>query len=263
TRIIRGRGFTDDDRANSMRVAVVTQSMERVLWPGRNAVGQCFRVGTATSPCISVVGVAEDVRSRTITDEREYMYFIPAAQYPDGAPSEVFVRVRGDAADYADAVRRRLQPLMPGESFVAVRPLRDLTDPTRRSWQFGATMFVAFGALALVLAGIGLYSMIAYDVAQRTKEVGVRIALGASRAQVVRLVIAHGIRVVLGGLAIGGVIALWASGQVAGLLFKVSPRDPVVFGSVALVLLAVAILASAVPAIRASRLDPTRALRVE
>ena len=263
TRILGGRGFSDDDGANSMPVAVVTETMARVLWPGRDAIGQCFRISTPASPCVTVVGIAEDVHSRLITDEREFMYFVPAAQYADGVPSEMFVRVRGDAADYVDAVRRQLQPLMPGEAFVAVRPLGDLTSPTRRSWQFGATMFVAFGVLALVLASIGLYSMIAYDTAQRTKEIGVRVALGASRGDVLRLVISRGVRVVLIGVALGAVGAVWAGRSIEALLFKVSPRDPLVFATVALVLVAVSLIASALPALRAARLDPTSALRVD
>jgi putative ABC transport system permease protein len=263
TRILRGRGFIAADQPASMRVAVVSESMARVLWPERDALGQCLRIAEPDAPCTTIVGIAEDVRSRSVVDDREFMYFIPAAQYSWGAPSDMFVRVHGDAADYVDSLRRRLQPLMPGEAFVTVRPLRELTDPMRRSWQFGATMFVAFGALALVLAAIGLYSVMAYDVAQRAKEVGLRIALGASAARVVRLVISQRVGTVLGGIAAGLVVALAAARWVAALLFKVSPWDPLIFASVALTLVAVSLAASALPAIRAARMDPNRALRVE
>jgi putative ABC transport system permease protein len=150
---------------------------------------------------------------------------------------------------------------MPGAAYSTAMPLDRLIDPQRRSWKFGATMFVAFGGLALVLAAIGLYSLIAYDVAQRTQELGVRLALGASVSDVMRLVMSSGVRLVAVGVIIGGGLALWGSKWMENLMFQQSPRDPLVFGSVTIVLLAVALLASAGPAIRASRVDPNVALR--
>jgi ABC-type antimicrobial peptide transport system permease subunit len=152
---------------------------------------------------------------------------------------------------------------MPGAAYVTVVPLRELVDPNLRAWQFGATMFVAFGALALVLAAIGLYSMIAYGVAQRTRELGVRMALGASAGHVVRLIVRGALRLVVAGVVIGGVVALWAAPRMEALMFQASPRDPVVFGAVAVVLLAVAAVASLAPAVRAMRLDPNVALRTD
>jgi ABC-type antimicrobial peptide transport system permease subunit len=136
-----------------------------------------------------------------------------------------------------------------------------LIDPQRQAWAFGATMFVAFGGLALVLAAIGLYSLIAYDVAQRTQELGVRLALGASMSDVMRLVLSSGVRLVLVGVVLGGGLALWGSRWMQDLMFQQSPRDPVVFGLVTLLLLAVALLASFGPALRAARVDPNIALR--
>jgi ABC-type antimicrobial peptide transport system permease subunit len=124
-------------------------------------------------------------------------------------------------------------------------------------------MFVAFGGLALVLAAIGLYSLIAYDVAQRTQELGVRLALGASVSDVMRLVMSSGVRLVVVGVVLGGGLAFWGSRWMEGLMFRQSPRDPMVFGIVALVLMAVALLASSGPALRASRVDPNVALRGE
>ena len=124
-------------------------------------------------------------------------------------------------------------------------------------------MFLVFGALALVLAAVGLYSVIAYSVAQRTQEIGVRIALGAGVADVVRLVLGQGVRFAVVGIVLGGAIALWASKWVGPLLFSVSPKDPTVYGIVAVVLLTSAVLASAIPAVRASKVDPNVALRAE
>ena len=130
-----------------------------------------------------------------------------------------------------------------------------------RSWQLGATMFVAFGGLALVLAAIGLYSVIAYNVAQRTHELGVRVALGAQSRDVVRLVVVEGLRLAVVGVAIGAGVALLAGRWVKPLLFNVSPKDPTVFVVVSLTLISVAVAASWVPALRASRVDPNVALR--
>jgi len=160
-------------------------------------------------------------------------------------------------------VRRALQKIMPGTSYVTVRPMTEIFDPTIRSWKLGATMFVAFGALALILAAIGLYSVIAYNVVQRTHEMGVRVAFGAQMRDVVQLILGEGLRVTLIGLAVGGAVALYAGRWVAPLLFNVKPSDPLVFGAVVGVLLAAAVLASLVPALRAARVDPNVALRSE
>jgi ABC-type antimicrobial peptide transport system permease subunit len=160
-------------------------------------------------------------------------------------------------------VRRQLQRIMPGAAYVTAQPFQNMVDPTMQSWRFGATMFAAFGALALALAGIGLYSMIAYGVAQRRREIGVRIALGASRANVVRLVVRGGLRLVVLGVVLGGAISLWAGKWVATLLFDEAPTDPVIYATVATVLIAVSLAATALPALAASRVDPNVALRAD
>jgi len=262
TRILRGRGFEASDGPNAPHVVVVGEGMAKLLWPGQDPIGKCIRFNADTAPCTTVVGVAEEMRVRALDDAREHTYYIPLLQYDD-TPVAIFVRVTGDAADYSGAIRRALQPLMPAAAYVNVRPLRELVDPRMRGWQFGATMFLAFGGLALALAAIGLYSVIAYGVAQRQKELGVRIALGASRGSVVRLVVGGGVRMVVVGIAIGGLVALWASRWLGTLLFDESPKDPVVYAVVTAVLLVVAVVATALPAFGAARLDPNVALRAE
>jgi putative ABC transport system permease protein len=262
TRIVRGRAFDRRDGAGAPGVVVVSEGMARALWPNEDPLGRCIRIGADTMPCTTVIGVAEDMRVRSLTDAREYTYYIPIAQYGDAAGA-LFVRVAGDAADYTDAVRRRLQLLMPGASYVIAQPLRSLIDPNLRSWEFGATMFAAFGGLALALAAIGLYSVVAYGVAQRQQEIGVRIALGASSSNIVRLVMGGGVRLVAAGVVIGGAIALWAGRWVAALLFQESPHDPLVYAVGAAVLVGVALVATAMPAFAASRVDPNAALRAE
>ncbi len=263
TRILRGRGIETADVGGSPRVMVVGASMAKVLWPGRDALGQCVRVGSDTMPCTTVVGIAEDIKaSQFSVDSGYYFYYVPAAQLsPD--QGGLFVRARGSAAAIEETVRRRLQPLMPGVSYVTVTPLSEVVGAQTRSWRLGATMFTVFGVLALVLAAIGLYSVIAYNVAQRTQEMGVRIALGAEVRDLVGLVLSEGMRLALAGVGLGAGIALVVSGWVKPLLFEESPRDPVVFVGVAATLLAVAALASLLPARRAARVDPMRALRTE
>jgi predicted permease len=261
TRILGGRAFDATDRVGSPLVAVVSSGMARALWPGREPLGQCFRIDSERAACTTVIGVAEDMRVRTLTDEREYTYYLPVAQYQGELDPQLFARVNGRAPDYVNALRRRLQALMPGAAYVNVVPLEDLVDPTMQSWRFGAIMFAAFGGLALVLAAVGLYSVIAYDVAQRTRDLGVRVALGASVSRIVGWVLARSMRLVAAGLVLGGAVALWATPHLGALLFHESPRDPVVFGSVAAALLAVGIVAAVAPAIRAARVEPNVVLR--
>jgi predicted permease len=263
TRILRGRGFAETDVAGSPRVMVVGASMAKVLWPGRDALGQCVRVESDTMPCTTVIGIAEDIKgSQFHADSGYYFYYLPATQRsPD--QGGLFVRARGSAVAIEETVRRRLQPLMPGVSYITVTPLSDIVGAQTRSWRLGAAMFTVFGILALVLAAIGLYSVIAYSVAQRTQEMGVRIALGAQMQDLVGLVLSEGMRLAAVGVGLGAGIALVVSGWVRPLLFEESPRDPVVFAGVAAMLLAVAALASWLPARRAARVDPMRALRTE
>lgn len=262
TRIIRGRGFTDEETKTSPRVMVVSDAMARVLWPGRDALGQCVRIEADTMPCTTVVGVAENIKSRSLTEDTGFNYYLPIEQFhPESA--NLLVRVHGSATDYAETVRRALQAEMPGNAYVTTHAMREAVGPQERSWQSGATMFAAFSALALVLAAIGLYSVIAFDVAQRTHELGVRVALGAQVGDVLRLIVGAGLRFAVVGIVAGIAIALATGRFVAPLLYGVSAHDPVILVAVAAVLLGISIAASAIPALRAARVDPNIALRVE
>ena len=173
------------------------------------------------------------------------------------------MRFAGDADAHVEVLRKRLQAQMPGPAFVSVVPLRDLVDPNLRAWEMGATMFAAFGGLALALAAVGLYGMIAYDMAQRRRELSVRLALGASARHVVQLVVQGALRLVAAGVVIGGTIAFFAAPWLEALLFRASPRDPLVYGGVAATLVLVALVASAAPALRALALAPNAVLREE
>lgn len=264
TRILRGRGFTAADRAGSAPVVVVSDAMAKTLWPGEDALGRQLRIGDDTMPLLTVVGVTEDMHGRRMTQKPENWYYLPVEQYlttVGGPPNGLFVRVAGRAEDYVTVVRRRLQAEMPGAAYVTAVPLRSLVAPTRRSWEFGATMFLAFGGLALVLAAIGLYSMIAYSVAQRAQEFGVRMALGASSGHVMRMIVGSSVSFAAAGIAVGSLIALWAGRWLEPMLFAQKARDPLVFSGAAAVLFLVAIAAALQPARRATRANPTEALR--
>ncbi len=151
TRLLRGRGIEAQDGEHAPRVMVVSQAMAKTLWPGRDPLGQCVRVGADTAPCSYVVGVAENIKSQQLGDDPGLFYYLSTAQWHPGQGG-LFIRTRGEATRYVETIRRRLQQLMPGAAYVTVTPLRDILGEQTRSWQLGATMFLAFGALALALA---------------------------------------------------------------------------------------------------------------
>lgn len=260
TRILRGRGIEATDNARSRPIMVVGGSMATVLWPGKDPIGRCVRIGADTSPCTYVVGVAEDIRTHSLSDESGYyFYYLPIAQMsPDYVG--LFVRTR-DGSELLEPIRRRLQREMPGAAYVTVNPFSDVLRSETRQWSVGAAAFTVFGALALILAALGMYSVIAYGVAQRTHELGVRMALGARATDVVRLVVEEGLVFGSIGLAIGAGISVAAAHWIAPLLFKESPRDPAVFGTVSGTLIVVTIAASWIPARRAASVDPRTALQ--
>jgi predicted permease len=262
TRVVRGRAFTAADTKLAPRVLIVSAGMAKALWPGRDALGQCVRVNADTMPCTTVVGIAEDIHQQRISsDSGLYSYYLPATQF--AGQRGLAIRVSGNASNYSETLRRRLQREMPGASYVTTTPFSEIVGSETKSWEVGAQMFAAFGVLALALAAIGLYSVIAYNVAQRTHEMGVRVALGAQIGDVVRLVVSDGLKLGLLGLAIGGVAALSAARWVKPLLFEESPSDPLVFALVTATLLAVTVAATWIPARRAARVDPQVALRTE
>jgi ABC-type antimicrobial peptide transport system permease subunit len=233
--------------------------MAKRIWPSEDALGKQIHVGTDTMPAYTVVGIAEDVRRGNLT-EADLHYYLSIDQFQpnDGG---LFIRTRGPADAQVEGIRRSLQRLMPGVAYITATPMSKVLGGETKSWKLGATMFAVFGGLALVLAAIGLYSVIAYNVTQRTHEMGVRVALGAQGGDVIRLIVREGLRIVLPGVALGAIIALYAGKWIAPLLFDVSPKDPPVMIGVMATLVAVAVVASWVPALKAARVDPNEALR--
>jgi predicted permease len=263
TRIVRGRGFTSADRGEASRVAVVSQSMARRLWPGADPIGRCFYLERISNPCMRVIGVAEDAVQSSLSDDDRLLYYMPDEQPSVVNPGRrLFVRVAStDARAQIERVRRALQAIMPAPAYVTVSPLADVVDAQRRSWELGATMFVAFGALALLVAAVGLYGVINYDVAQRLRELAIRVALGAQRGDLVRLVVVQAFSFAGAGVTFGIGLVLFLASWVQGLLYGVSARDPVVLAAVAALIGGVALVASIAPAAHATRVDPNTALR--
>jgi len=262
TRIVRGRDFDARDRAGTERVAIVSASMAAALWPGKDAIGQQMRVGSDTAAFTTVIGIAENTAQNDLsaTDKR-LRYYLPIEQHQPHRGQYLVARVRGDVRVQGESLRKAVQSVMPGDSYVTVRPLQEIIATRQRAWQFGATMFAAFGILALVVAAIGLHGVMGYNVAQRMHELGVRVALGAQSHHLLHLVVRQGMTLALIGVALGAAVAIAVGGQVQPLLFDQQARDPRVYLQVATVLLAAAFAATLVPAFRASRADPGTVLR--
>jgi ABC-type antimicrobial peptide transport system permease subunit len=210
-----------------------------------------------------VVGVVEDSRRQEIEALTTFQYYIPTGQYQAARSGLFVVRVTDESATTLDAIRRTILELDPRIRYVDAEPMMNRIDPRTRSWKLGATVFSIFGLLALVVASIGLYSVLSFDVAQRTREIGVRTALGASSPTLVRMIVMNALRITAIGVVAGVVAALALAGRVQPLLYEVPARYPVTILGAVVVLHLVAVLASSIPALRASRVDPNIALRAD
>jgi predicted permease len=268
TRLLRGRTFTQGDHAGSERVAIVNSTMARTLWPGTDPIGEClliqYRADQRDQSCTRVVGIVADTHRSSLREPPLPQYYVPVGQEEGFGGTLLLVRpARGDPAAFAPTVRRTLFAMDRNLPYLEAQPVQQLIDPQIRPWTLGASVFGFAGLLALLVAAVGLYSLLSYLVAQRTQELGVRIALGAPAGNVVRLVLREGLALTLLGVTVGGVFALVAGQYLRALLFDTSPRDPAVYAIVTASMVAAAIAASVVPAWRANRVDPIEALRAE
>lgn len=263
--IVRGRGFTTADVAGP-RVVVVNETFARLVWAGEESIGKCLRLGSSPE-CSTVVGIVADAKRYGVVEPLHYYVYRPLRTDDVGSTgssiSTLLIRPTGRPEQLVAAVQREMQSAAPNLPFARVVPLADLVAPSIRPWRLGATMFGLFGGLALLLAAVGLYGVLAYSVTRRRKEIGLRIALGARVTHIVRLIAGQGVRLVAVGLGLGLLGALAAGRAIKSLLYGVSPADPLVLLGVAVVLLVVACLASLIPARRAARVDPMLILRSE
>ena len=265
TRLLRGRAFTDADRDGSEPVMAVDENLANSFWPGEDALTKCIIVGKRDSPCRRVVGLVSTSHFNDVIEEPSQHYYLPLSQQSSktGAGAIVIRTAPGRAAAVGALAARELSAQFGDWSRPRIRTMDEIVGPKMRPWRVGASLFTAAGLLALLVAAVGVYSSIAYTVSQRAQEMGVRVALGASAQNIMRLVVSDGVRVVAIGVALGIVTALTLGSLVASMLYNTSPRDPFVLVASAMTLLAVAVVACAIPAWRASRVDPLTAMRAE
>jgi putative ABC transport system permease protein len=263
-RLVAGRSFTAADRNGTTPVAILNEHMAKHYWP-TGAIGKRFRPGTGASdttqnPWITVVGVVADMRRTGVDKPVRDEAFLPMAQ--TGSPRQfLMIRTDRDPLAFVERVRRIVRDIDPTQPIADVQTMEQVLSSQVAQRRFGMTLVGAFGVLALILAVIGAYGVTSYLVTQRTREIGIRMALGADAPRVSRMVVRDGMRVAGIGVFIGLVIALFTTRLASGLLYGVSPRDPLTLTVVVAILLGVTGLANYLPARRASRVDPLIALR--
>jgi putative ABC transport system permease protein len=273
--LVEGRDFSEADRAGALKVTIVSEAAARQGWPKQSAIGKrvaCCEAGPGgpdTPDYKVIIGVARDVRSAGPAIEPAPEFYLPIAQAPameggawDWIQRTMYIAARtpGDPAALAGSLSRAIREVDSTLPLFDVRTMNERLSRTLATSRFNTILLTTLGAMGLVLAAIGIYGVIAYFVSQRTKEIGVRLALGASPGDVVRLVIRQALKPVLVGLVLGVAGAIAASGVLAAQLYGVTPRDPLTIAIVSVMFVVVAIFASWAPARRASKVDPTRAL---
>ncbi|MGB6962507.1 MAG: ABC transporter permease, partial [Candidatus Acidiferrum sp.] len=263
--LLRGRNFTERDGPKSTHVLIVSESLAKKYWPGQDPLGKRLKWGPpeSTDPWLTVVGIVGDVKQGPLETATDAHTYEPYAQF--GAPLSLRVAVRGqgDPTGLASEVRDVVRGLDPQLALGSVRTMDEVISRSTASRRFSLVLVGAFAALALVLAAIGIYAVLAYTVARRTHEIGLRMALGARRGDVVRLILGQGLRVTAIGIICGLAGALGLTRFLQSLLYEVQPTDPPTFAGVLLLLVIVSVAASYLPARRAMRVDPMVALRYE
>ena len=266
-RFLEGRNFNDADDANHPLVVIVDEMLARRAWPGESAIGKKLEIESLSrkdTPRMFaiVVGVVAHLRIHDLTRNVREQIYIPHAQEPFGRVG-VVLKTPGDPSGVAKQVEQQVRTLDPGIAIWRLEPLESYIDDAQAPMRFNLILIAIFGAIALTLASVGLYSVMAYSVTQRAHELGIRIAVGASPRDILRLILGHGVRLTLIGAAVGLLVSLLVTRALASLLFGVSATDPLTFIAVPIVLALVAMLACYLPARRAMRVDPIIALRYE
>ncbi|HKT68755.1 MAG TPA: FtsX-like permease family protein, partial [Terriglobales bacterium] len=257
--LLAGRQFTAADNAQAPKVLIVNQTFAHRFWPGQNPVGKRVVVGRWPEAA-EVVGVSADVKNRGLAQDPQAQVYIPFAQLPWGNMN-LLVRTAVAPLSMAGAVRAQISSVDPDQPVTDIRTANELMDSSLAQPRFTMLLLVAFSAAALALAIIGVYGVLAYSVAQRRHELGIRVALGAERADILRLVVRQGVLLAGAGVAIGLAAALLLTQLMSSLLYRIGARDITTFVLAPLAFLGIALLASYLPALRATRTDPMEALR--
>jgi putative ABC transport system permease protein len=269
-RVIRGRAITPDDKTDTMLVALINEEMARRYWAGRDPIGGRFQIGGGAQnrPFITVVGIVADVRHNGITEAVKEKFYVPHTQWHKSVGNAIrsmtlVMKTQGDPQALANPVRQTIRELDPNLPVAAVRTMDEVVAATLSAPRFTGMLLGVFAALALALSAIGIYGVLSYVVSRRTREIGIRVAIGAGRGQVLRLVLGSGVGLALVGIAFGLAAAASLSRVMTTLLHDVRPGDPATYAAVAAALTLVAIVASLIPAWRATRVDPVKALKAE
>jgi putative ABC transport system permease protein len=264
--LLEGRMLTDADRAGTEPVAVINRTMARKFWPSDNALNHRLRI-CPDCPWLRVVGEVADIHQKALDTEPRPEYYVPFDQLSQAlvfaAPQDLAIRVAGDAAALAPAVRSAIWAVDPQQPVAQVRVLNDYLKEDLAPRRFQTQLTGLFAGVALLLASLGIYGVLSYSVSQRRHEIGVRMALGANRNDILRLFARQGMGPAVTGLVIGFIAAYGLVHLISGLLYNVQPRDPITFGAAAAVLLGTALLACWIPARRAATVETSSVLHYE
>jgi predicted permease len=258
--LLRGRLISDADREGAERVMLIGERTARSIWPNADPLGERVQVGGADGPAYRIVGIVGDVRHSDLAAPPTMQMYLAQRQRTDSFLT-VVIRADGDPVRLAGDARRAIWSVASDVPVFQVASLQQLVAKSVGPRRFVMLLLELFGAIALLMTAVGIYGVIAYWVAERTREIGVRAALGASRFDIARLVVGSGMAMVAAGLAAGCAVAFAATRALQSSLFGVSATDPATFVAVAIVLLAVTLLAQLIPVLRATRVDPVVALR--
>jgi putative ABC transport system permease protein len=267
--LLRGREFRDSDRAGSPLVAIINETLARRFFPGQDPVAKRLRRGGPESngAWLEIVGVTGDARDRMPKLEPRPEIYLPYSQFPNSAADLAYmtliIRTSGEPVQLTDVARAQVRAISKEPTIGQILPMEDIVAGALGPERLPMFLFGGFAVVALVLGAVGMYGVIAYSVVQRTHEIGIRMALGAQPRDVLRLVVAQGLRPALLGVCIGLAGAFAFARAITSLLFGVSPADAMTYAAVTVLLLGVALLACWVPARRAMRVDPMVALRYE
>lgn len=269
SRLVRGRWFASTDTTASVPVAVINETMARTYWADGNAIGGKIRVGNMQNPWVDVVGIVADERHNGVTGVVKEKFFIPHSQWHVVTGGSVIrgvflvARTAGDPLGAANAIRAEVRQLDPNLPVANVRPMTEVVATSLATPRLTGFLLGGFAVIALALAAVGIYGVLAYLVSQRTQEIGIRLAIGAKRSEVLKMILRQGLMLALSGIVLGVISAFLLTQLMQSLLYQVEPADPVTFIAVPLVLLVVALVAACIPALRAMKVSPLIALRTQ
>jgi predicted permease len=263
--LVRGRDFNEQDNLDATPAVVISEKTAKFYWPNSDPIGKRVKNGSTTSdaPWRTVIGVVKDVRQNDFIAEPKMQMYFSYRQLRSLMPNALVVRTAVDPLSLASSVRNAIWAVDKDQTVANIDSMEHIVAGAVARQRFSMLLLAIFAGIALVLAAVGIYGVMSYSVAQQTREIGIRMALGAQRRDVLTMTVKQGLKLVGVGLAIGLVAAFILTRVMATLLFGISATDPLTFISISLVLLAVAILASYIPALRATRVDPMIALRAQ